>query len=42
MIPTPAEPIVIHLGPVDGLCSQEYPITHAHVLNCYCFDNIAR
>ena len=32
MIPPPAEPIVIHLGPVDGVCSQEYPIPHAHFL----------
>ena len=38
MIPTPAEPIVIHLGPVDGVCPQEYPITYARLLNSYYFD----
>ena len=38
MISSPAEPIVIHLGPVDGACPQEYPIAYAHLLNSYCFD----
>ena len=37
MIPTLAEPIVIHLGPVGSVCAQEYPITYAHLLNSYCF-----
>ena len=38
MIPPPAEPTVIHLGPVDGVCSQKYPINYAHLLNSSCFD----
>ena len=38
MIPTPAESIVIHLRPVDGVCPQEYPINYTHLLNSYCFD----
>ena len=38
MIPTPTEPIVNHLGPVDGVCPQEYPIAYAHLLQIYCFE----
>ena len=38
IIPTSAEPIVIHLGPVDGVCVQEYPIAYIHLLNRYCLD----
>ena len=38
MTPTLAEPIVIHLGPVDSICPQEYPKTYAHLINIYCFD----
>ena len=30
MIPTTAEPIVIHLGSVEDVCQQEYPIGYAH------------
>ena len=39
MIPTPAEPIVINLGPVDGVCPKEYQITYAHLLSIYYFDS---
>ena len=38
MIATPAEPIFIHIGPVDGVCPQEYPIVYAYLLNSYCFN----
>ena len=38
MTPTPTEPIVNHLGPVDGVCPQEYPIAYAHLLQSYCFE----
>ena len=38
MIPTSAEPIVKHLGPVDGVCPNEYPISYAHLLLSYCFE----
>ena len=38
MIPTPTEPIVNHLGPVDVVCPQEYPIAYAHLLQSYCFE----
>ena len=38
MIPTPTEPIVKHLGPVDGVCLQEYPVAYAHLLQSYCFE----
>ena len=38
MIPTPSEPIVNHLGPVDGVCPQGYPIAYAHLLQSYCFE----
>ena len=31
MIPTSAEPIINHLGPVDGVCPQDYPIAYAHL-----------
>ena len=36
MIPTPTEPIVKHLRPVDGVCPQAYPIAYAHLLQSYC------
>ena len=38
MIPTPTEPIANHLGPVDGVCPQEYPIAYAYLLQSYCFE----
>ena len=38
MIPTPTEPIVNHLGPVGGVCPQEYPIAYANLLQIYCFE----
>ena len=38
MIPTPTEPIVNHLGPVDDVCPQEYSIAYAHLLESYCFE----
>ena len=38
MIPTAAEPIVFHSGPVDGVCPQDYPITYGHLINSFCFD----
>ena len=38
MIPTPIEPIVNHLGPVDGVCPQEYLIAYVHLLQSYCFE----
>ena len=37
MIPTAAEPIVLHSGPVDGVCPQDYPITYGHLINSFCF-----
>ena len=38
MILTPTEPIVNHLGAVDGVCPQEYPIAYAQLLQSYCFE----
>ena len=38
MIPTAAEPIVFHSGPVDGVCPQDYLITYGHLINSFCFD----
>ena len=38
MIPTAAEPIVFHSGPVDGVRPQGYPITYGHLINSICFD----
>ena len=38
MILTPTEPIFNHLGSVDGVCPQEYPIAYAHLLQSYCFE----
>ena len=38
MIPTSAEPIINHLGPVDGVCPQDYPIAYAHLLLSCCFE----
>ena len=38
MIPTPNEPIVNHLEPVDGVCPQDYPIAYAQLLQSYCFE----
>ena len=37
-MPTPAEPIVIHLGAVVDVCPQEYPIAYGHLLNSYRFN----
>ena len=37
MIPTPTEPIVNHLGPVDGVCLQYYPVAYAHLSLSCCF-----
>ena len=38
MIPTSAEPIINHFGPVDGVCPQDYPIAYAHLLLSCCFE----
>ena len=38
MIATLTEPIVNRLGPVDGVCPQEYPTAYAHLLQSYCFE----
>ena len=38
MILTLAEPIINHLGPVDGVFSQDYPIAYAHLLLSCCFE----
>ena len=36
MIPTSAEPIINHLGPVDSVYPQDYPIAYAHfLLSCW-------
>ena len=38
MIPTAAEPIMFHSGPVDGVCPQDYPNAYGHSINSFCFD----
>ena len=38
MVPTAAEPIVFHSGPVNGVYPQDYPTTYGHLINSFCFD----
>ena len=38
MIQTTAESIVFHSGSVDGVCTQDYPITYGHLISSFCFD----
>ena len=38
MIPTSTEPIINHLGAVDGVCPEDYPIAYAHLLLSCCFE----
>ena len=38
MIPTMAEPIAFHSGPVDEVCPQDYLIMYEHSINSFCFD----
>ena len=38
MIPNSVKPIINHLGPVDSVCPQDYPIAYAHLLLSSCFE----
>ena len=38
MITTSAEPIINHVGPVDGACPQDYPIAYPYLLLSCCFE----